>query len=263
MRSLKVTLALGLLAGSLLVGAGARAQEDVELGPIPRPVSLFLLEKPTMTVSFVGSHGPVRVTGTLEGSPEEPLRVRSQQGIPREARWTEVRSLSIVEYPREGMPVGSYQASLVSDVGTSLISATTAVRDYTTQTGAWMAGRLPEGELTLSGRPYGSLSIPLTRVTAVQMEPIRGTVTTFPQGNLQLQVLDGKNVALPLQDVLVIQRDETRGTAVVTLADNQTFTGRLLDVPNVNIPITTPTGPVTIPLQRVAFLERTPPGGRL
>lgn len=263
---------LALAAAALLMpGLGAAAGQagagvpEADLGPIPRPISLFLLEQPTVTVTFQGDYGPVRVTGTLEQAPEEAVRVRSLQGVPREARWTEIRDLSIVQYPREGMPAGTYQVALVSDpVPLTQIAGATMVRDYVSQSGVWGSQRLPEGSLTLAGRPYGRMSVPLSRVTGFQMEPIRGTVTEFPRGELRMEVLTGSPITIPLQDVQSLQRDQSRGVATVTLADGQSYTGRVVELPNASIPVTVASGEqVSVPIQRVSYLERTPPGGRL
>lgn len=265
MRRMKSLWVLGgLLAASLAAALPLRAQEDTDLGPVPSLVSLYLLERPTVSVSFQGAHGPVRVLGTLDRAPEELPHLRSLYGVPRETRWTEIRNLSIVEYPREGMPAGTYQVALVSDpIPAGQVAAITATRDYTTQTGAWSAARLPEGELTLSGAPYGTLAIPLSRVTSMQMEPIRGNVTQFPQGQVRVEVVEGRTINVPLQDLLTLQRDQARGTVAVTLVDGQVFTGRLVELPDVNVSLTTQNGMVTVPLSRVSYLERTAPGGRL
>lgn len=262
------TFKLALAAGALLaagLGVPAVRAQDTDLGPIARPVTLFLLEQPTVTITFQGDYGRVRATGTLEQAPDEPLRVRSLQGVPREVRWTEVRDLAIVQFPREGMPAGTYQVALVSDpIPLTQVASTGATTDYSSQTGAWGSQRLPEGSLTLSGRPFGRMTIPLSRVTGFQMEPIRGTVEMFPQGEVRMEVLTGSPITVPLQDVQSLQRDQSRDSVTVTLADGQSYTGKLLQLPNVTIPVTTTSGEkVSVPLQRVSYLERTPPGGRL
>jgi hypothetical protein len=268
MLGLALAASLGLLGGQS-ARAQAQAQPpapEEDLGPIPRPITLFLLDKPTVTVSFQGDYGPVRATGVLDKAPEETLRVRSIQGLPREARWTEIRDLSVVQFPREGMPAGTFQVSLVSDpVSVTQISAGGAgIRDYSTDAGGWGAARLPDGNLTLTGKPYGSLTIPLSRVSSFQMEPIRGTVAQFPNGDVKLEPLAGSPITVPLQEIQTLQRDQSRDAVTLTLADGQSYTGKLVQLPEVSIAVTTPAGPVvTVPLSRVSYLERTPPGGRL
>ena len=257
-------LAATALVTALMAGTAVGAQDDGELGPVPQPVSVFLLDKPTVSVNFNGAYGLVRVTGALERAPDEVLRLRTVMGAARDARWTEVRGLNLVDYPREGLPAGTYQAAMVSDPpAITQIQGAGIGRDYTAQSGAWRVTRLPEGELTLSGAPYGSITIPVSRVTSFQIEPIRGNVTQFPQGQVRVEVLEGKTVSLPLPEILTLQRDQSRGTVQLTLADGQVFTGKLVELPNVNIPVTTTGGPVSVPLSRVSYLERTPPGGRL
>ena len=49
----------------------------------------------------------------------------------------------------------------------------------------------------------------------------------------------------------------------VTLMDDQSFTGKLVELPKVPIPVTVEERTVTVPLERIALLERTTPGGRL
>jgi hypothetical protein len=267
MLGLVLAASLGLLGGQS-ARAQAQAQppaQDEDLGPIARPISLFLLDKPTVTVSFQGDYGPVRATGVMDKAPEEPLRVRSIQGLPREARWTEIRDLSVVQFPREGMPAGSFQVSLVSDpVSVTQVSTASGARDYSTESGGWGAARLPDGNLTLTGKPYGTLTIPLSRISSFQMEPIRGTFLKFPSGDLKLEPLTGSPITVPLQDVQTLQRDQARDAVTVTLADGQSYTGKLVSLPEVSIVVTTPAGQmVSVPLSRVSYLERTPPGGRL
>lgn len=267
-------LGMVLAAGFGLLGvrsahAQAQAQPPVQgeedLGPIPRPISLYLLDKPTVTVSFQGDYGPVRATGVLDKSPDDPVRIRNIQGLPREARWTEIRDFSVVQFPREGMPSGTFQVSLVSDpVSVTQASTGGGVRDYSGETGSWGAARLPDGNLTLTGKPYGTLTIPLSRVSSFQMEPIRGTVAQFPTGEVKLEPLTGSQITVPLLDVQNLQRDQARDAVSVTLADGQSYTGKLVQLPNVSIAVTTSTGQmVNVPLSRVSYLERTPPGGRL
>jgi hypothetical protein len=201
----------------------------------------------------------------IDNAPNDPLRIRNIQGLPREARWTEIRDLSVVQFPREGMPSGTFQVSLVSDpVSVTQNSAGSGVRDYGGETGSWGAARLPDGNLTLTGKPYGTLTIPLSRVSSFQMEPIRGTVAQFPNGDVKLEPLTGSQITVPLQDVQTLQRDQTRDAVTVTLADGQSYTGKLVQLPSVSIAVTTPAGQmVSVPLSRVSYLERTPPGGRL
>ena len=96
-------LAVGA-AGVLALAPGGRAGAQVEMEPLPTPVTVFLSEQPVVTVTLEGNHGPVRVTGSLDQQPEGTLHVTDLGGRPREVRWNEVVSLTRTEYPQEGLP---------------------------------------------------------------------------------------------------------------------------------------------------------------
>jgi len=256
--------ATGLLA-LLALGSlpPARAQE-VDLGPLPRPVVIYLRERSLVTAQLVGDYGPVRVTGTLQTGPNAKLSLTDAVGRVRQAGWDEVRAMTRVEFPSEGFPVGSYRISLISDPAnpTSNTGATYSATVLTPVVGGWRLLTLPEGSLALQGEPYGSFQFPLTRVTSLAMEPIRGNSTELPQGNIRLEVLNGAVMSLPLQNLQWFQRDTTRGTITLTLNDDQTFTGKLVELPRVTVALENERGKQSVPLDRIAQLERTAPGSR-
>ena len=269
-----VLLALGLAVTVLPTGAQEQAQPDPalpEVGEVlepldqlARPVTILRLEKPVVTALLRGDHGDVRVTGSLEGTPQGSLRLTDPAGRVREVAWSEVRSLYEVDRPVEGFPAGSFVVMLISDPREAGVAqspgGTYTSQALGTNSGGWRLMRLPAGNVTLRGEPYGTLTVPLARVFSLQREPLRGNVRQFPAGNIRLEVLDGKTVSLPLPDVQRLQRDPQRGTATVRLMDEQTFSGRLVELPRVSISVTTERGDeVSVPLQEVAQLERVIP----
>lgn len=250
---------LGMLAGLPLA---AHAQDE-DLAPPPRPLSLIVNEKPSVTVSLDGDSGPVRVTGTLTGASTETLHLQDPNGKPRDASWNEIRTLSRVEYPSEGMPVGSFRVTLVTD---AVQESQVAGVDYgagSFDPGApgWRLLQIPEGKITLSGAPYGTLTVPAGRISSWQDNPVRGTLAELPAGNVRVEVLSGSVVSLPLPQVQFMQRDLHRGTVNVTLADGQTFSGKLVELPNISITMGEMNNRVTVPLSNVVVLERPVPAG--
>lgn len=257
-------LSIAALAASLALPARGQQPEvpDITLEPLPRPATVLLADRPTVTVTLNGDYGPVRVTGSMAQAPKDTLRLTGVSGQVREVSWNEVRSLSVVAYPREGFPQGSFQIGLITDpVPVSQVQGAGLVANYG-DVSQWRGQRLPEGTLTLQGQPYGSLALPLSRISAVQMEPIRGNVADLPDGTIKLQIFDGTTVNLPLKSVQSYQRNAARGTAIITLEDDQTFSGKIVDLPKVEIRFAGENPPPAIPLDRIAVLERTPPGGR-
>src|SRR5881275_2062922 len=72
------------------------ANPDLELAP-PRPaISLLLINEPTVTVTFNGDYGPMRITGALVEAPSQPLRVVSSGYGTRLVNWNEIFSLNVV-----------------------------------------------------------------------------------------------------------------------------------------------------------------------
>jgi len=135
-------------------------------------------------------------------------------------------------------------------------------RIYDSTQGTWRALELPVGQLTLRGQPYGTLAFPTARLTAFLLEPLRGNLGELPAGNIRLEVLGGAVVNIPLTQVQLYQRDVARGTLRVTLMDEQMFSGKVLELPKVSLSVDTGREKQSIPLDRVAQMERTPPGGR-
>ncbi len=261
-RVLLVLGTAGLLGGA---GAGSAQNDVVDLGPLPQPVTVLVAQEPLVTAFVRGDYGEVRMTGVLADAPKAALRLVDPSGRTREAGWAEVRSLGLVSFAAEGLPVGSYQVLLVSDPpGSPQLPGAGGYgsRVLSTGTGGWRLSRVPEGSLTLRGEPYGTLTIPLDRLAGLQMEPIRGNVAELPKGSIRLEVFAGKSVSLPLTEVRLLQRDASAGTATVVLRDDQTFTGKLQELPKVNLVVETERGKQTVAMDRVAQFERGTPASR-
>jgi len=223
-------------------------------------VAILVADRPNVTVDLTGDFGPVRVTGTLEAAPPERLDFGSGT-----AAWNEVQSLATVQQPTEGYPAGSYRLALVTDDAALLQTQSTGSVSglFNTQaTGSRRVLKLPEGSLTVSGKPYGKLTIPASRIVQFRQEPVRGDVKDLPAGNLRLELFPGAAVTIPLQQVQLLRRNVAAGTASVTLADEQTFSGKLLELPKVSVTFTGEDAPAAIALERVVVLERRTGGGR-
>src|SRR5436305_5204656 len=158
------------------------ATPDVELAP-PRPaISLLLISEPTVTVTYNGDFGPMRVTGALVEAPAQPLRVTALGYGTRLVNWNEIFNLSLVRVPTAELPVGSFTVTLSSEEGT--LPRTTVVASVYTPapTTAFVppapshAVELPRGDLVLEGEPYRAMRIPTDRVIDMRMEPVRGSL---------------------------------------------------------------------------------------
>jgi len=252
---------LGLVLAGGLVPVGSSAQDkELDLGPPARPVVILLADQPVVTVDLAGDYGPVRVTGTLEATPKSALDVGS-----REVAWSEIRSFARVTQPSEGFPAGSFRVALVTDDVPATQSGGTGYVTGLLNTeaqGAWRALRLPEGSLTLRGKPYGTLNIPTSRINQMRLEPVRGDVQTMPPGNIRVELFPGNVVSVPLPDVQYLQRDLRKGTISVILADDQTFSGKLLELPKVSIQFVGEMPVAPVPLERIVVFERRTPSNR-
>lgn len=267
----------GLLIGTLLGAvvwmgpAGAQnanqnpAAEDALLPP-PRPVAIYLADTPVVTAVFNGEFGATRVTGTLESAPSEPLHLTDVTGHSRDVAWSDVRDLALVRSASEGLPLGSFTVNLLTDPQTPATGP-----DYTGgylspalsspgvgQVG-WRLLSLPEGQVTLRGQNYGQITIPVSSLVSLDQQPLRGSVVQLPAGMVRVEVLARKTVDIPLPDVVSLRRDLKAGTVSVTLADGQLFTGKLIQLPDVNIPLEGGRDRRPVPLSRVLDLEFTAP----
>jgi hypothetical protein len=257
LRSLtRVGLCALALAGVLQLAA--RAQE-LDLPPPPTPVAILVADKPVVTVDLRGDHGPVRVTGTLEAAPEAPVDYGSAT-----TAWRDIHALVTVVQPAEGFPAGSFRLALVSDGyplaqpgGANIVSSL-----YSTPGGGRRVLRLPEGNMTLSGKPFGRLTFPLSRLIQYRQEPIRGDVEKLPDAGVKVELFSGVSVTIPLTEVQVLRRNLASGTISLTLSDEQTFTGKLLELPKVSIAFTGGM-PAALPLERIVVLERRTGARRL
>jgi hypothetical protein len=219
------------------------------------------------------------VTGSLDEAPKEPLRLTDTAGRAREVSWDEIRTMTNTDYPTEGFPAGSFQVALITDATSGTTPGGIAYRPGITTgsttsvvgaaQGAWRMLKAPEGTLKLSGSPFGTLSVPTSRIAAFEVVPIIGDVAELPQATIKLEVLQGSTVSVPFSEVRLLQRNTVRGTARVTLMDEQTFTGKVVELPKVSLSIT-PTDIVdaegktpparTISLEDVVQFERATGG---
>lgn len=246
----------------VLAGAvhGASVAQELELEPPSRPAAVLVADRPTVTVDLNGDHGPVRVTGSLESAPAARLDFGSGT-----AGWSEVQALISVFQPAEGFPAGSYRLGLVTDDAALLQTQSSGAVSglYSAQAvGTRRVLRLPEGNITVSGEPYGKLTFPVSRIVQFRQEPIRGGVKELPAGNVRLELFAGAAVTVPLSQVQLLRRNLQANTATVTLADDQSFSGKLLELPKVNVTFTGDDAPAPIPLSRVVVLDRRIGGGR-
>lgn len=267
-RSAVGAAAAALLAASVLGGPAVRAQDpppSTDLGPPPRPVSVYLANRPTVTVDFGGDFGPVRLTGKLDRAPQGTLRLMDATGRTRLADWSEVRSLVEVRTATEGLPLGTFTVFLLSDANTGAGAGPTGVYTATNLSspvvtrGGWRLSRLPEGEMTIQAGTLGSVTLPVSRITAFVQDPVRGSILQMPRGTVKVEVLAGKTLNVPLVDVELLRRDLKAGTISLTLADGQTVTGKLVELPKVNLAFET-MQPPPIPLDQIVQLEVAVPG---
>lgn len=277
-----------LLAAALAVGAQAGAQEltpiGVELGPPPRPIAIYVADRPTVTVTLQGDYGPVRVTGTLEEAPRAALRLSDAAGRPREAQWSEVRSLAVVRSASEGLPIGSFAVTLIGDGSAAVAgSAAPVASGYLSPAfgagagqGGWRLLSLPEGRVTVRGATIGRLSFEAARLMDLTMEPVVGTIVQLPRGTLRVEVLAGTVVSLQLEEVQSLRRDLPQQTISVTLADGQHFSGKLVELPRVSVAVQASSAqnlagglmlgvspvapPPPVPLERIVQLDVRVPG---
>lgn len=267
-RSAVGAAAAALLAIGVWGAPAARAQDPnlgTDLGPPPRPVSVYLANRPTITVDFGGDYGPVRLTGRLDRAPQGTLRLTDATGRTRLADWSEVRSLVEVRTATEGLPLGTFSVFLVSDGGgaTAGVSATggytSALASPVITRGGWRLSRLPEGELTVQAGALGSVNVPVSRISAFVQDPVRGSILKMPSGTVRVEVLAGRTLNVPLVDVELLRRDLKAGTISLTLADGQTVTGKLLEMPKVDLTFEG-NQPPAIPIEQIVQLEVAVPG---
>jgi hypothetical protein len=247
-----------------LAAAPARAQDEQE-APLERPILIYPLKDARVTVSAQGEFGPLRISGTLAEVPKDAVRVADSAGRTREVAWTEVRTLQQAPYPAEGIPAGSFLVTLTSD---PIEATATTGGFYSTGTGggnaaaAWRMSRLPEGQLKLSGKPFGELTVPVGRILSFTIDPIRGNTTEMPAGAVRLEILPGVVIAAPLADVRSFRRDVGRGTVAVAMEDDQSFVGKLVELPNVSLSLKGAGATSMVPLAGIAQFDRAVPGAR-
>jgi len=272
-----LTAALLLATAAVLAGAerpaAAQQLEPVEtpFAPPPPIVSVLRSLRPTVMVAFRGEYGPIRASGTLTQAPDAGLVVLDARGQERQIAWSELRELSVVRTPREGMRVGSFSISLASDEGA--LPRTTRALSLDPGAGGgggayaagaaisrfarpWRAQELPPGEVVLEGQPYGRMAIPIQQVEEWTAQPLRGSVTTMPEGQIQIEVANRVMVSVPLPSLETMRRDPMREFISVTLSDGQMFSGMLRALPDVQLPIAvTAAETVQVPLAEVVQLD--------
>lgn len=260
---------------ALAAPPAARAQVE-DLGPPPRPILIYLAEKPSVTAVFAGDFGPVRVTGVLEETPKTTVRLTDASGRSRQAQWSEIRDLALVQSAAEGLPLGSFTVHLSQDPpapnsGSDLTGtySGTVAGGYLSpafstpgfgQTG-WRLLKMPSDQLTLRGDAYGRLAIPTDRLSVYYQEAVRGTIAQLPAGSIRIQVLQGKEVSLPLPEVQSFRRDIPGGTITLALLDGQIFSGKLIELPKVSLKLESAPKAAPIPLSGIVEFEVTVPTG--
>ncbi|MBM3459882.1 MAG: hypothetical protein FJX77_15280 [Armatimonadetes bacterium] len=273
------------------LGSSQAAQEppppttDPGLAAAPQPVTVLVSDRPLVTVDWDGDQGPIKLLGTLEQGPEGMLSLSDGIGRRRQVRWTEIEALAPVTEPSAGLPLGAYSVGIVSEPGQGF-EKTIRIGGYSSSSGGsganaslasargpasdtvegWRLMRLPAGgSITVTGEPYGSVTIPLDRVRSYQMAPIRGGVQSLPPGDIRLELVPGASVSIPLPRVVFLRRDRPRGTIFLVLEDGQQFNGREVEFPRITLELLSEVDekapPTRVELARVVQLNRTPPGG--
>jgi hypothetical protein len=242
-----------------------------------QPISILLIDRPTVTLQVAGDHGPLRLTGTLEQAPASLGRVVDATGESHAAVWSDISSFTRVLEPVEGLPAGSFSVGLISDAGRAFqIRAGGAGGGVGASGGAYGGGgltgsgdsaqgwrllRMPSGTVSLSGPPFVRIDVPLGKVAAYQRVPLVGEVTGLPRGVIEVEVLGGRTLSLPLENTVLFRRDLGRGMISVSQLDGQSFVGKLVRLPGVSIEVSNDAGKQTVALSRVLQMNRTPPGG--
>jgi hypothetical protein len=271
MRFNTVGVAAGLLA--LAAAAPLFAQqppvpEVPELAPPPRPLTVLVAQQPEVTVTFVGEYGVSTVVGTVESAPSVNVRLTDSAGQARDVPFTQLYSFSTVRAPLEGLPAGSLTATLLSDPGILQRLSGAGYSGDAQSSNILRLNRLPEGNLVLSGQPYGRLTIPLGRVTDYGQLAISGLTGEMPAGNIRLELFPGNAMQVPLRSVEGMYRDLKNGTVVLDLSTGQPgvtqrLTGKLLELPQVTLRIGEAPDQRSVPLDRVVALQRPAVGRRL
>jgi hypothetical protein len=227
-------------------------------------ISLLPLCNPTVTVEYDGDYGLMRVIGVLMEAPESPLRVLGPGDLTRQASFFDLALLRRVRFPTAELPIGAYSVILSSDEAALPSSATPGTSsNYNplapTTAGAVITlparlGQLPAGAITVTGEPYGVLRVPTRRISELRMEPVSGTLAQAPTGSFSLEIQQGDDEVRGEADLPRIvtipflnqagrfqierwRRDVARRLLQVVLADGQVFTGRLVDLPDVDLQV--------------------------
>jgi hypothetical protein len=258
-------VALAPFAALGLASSRSAAAQDEQEAPLERPIVIYPLKDARVTALVQGEFGPLRLSGTLTEAPKDPVRVADSAGRTREVAWTEVRTLQQAPYPAEGIPAGSFLVTLTSDP-VEAVASTGGF--YSTGTGGgntsavWRMSRLPEGQLKLSGKPFGELTLPVGRLLSFNIDPIRGNTTEMPAGSVRLEILPGVVIAAPLADMRAFRRDVARGTVAVVMEDDQSLVGKLVELPNAAIALKGAGATTSLPLAGIAQFDRAVPGAR-
>ncbi|HEU4754217.1 MAG TPA: hypothetical protein VFU47_13995 [Armatimonadota bacterium] len=266
----------GAFAATLILGGVALAPQVLaqepqplpEIEPPPRPITVWVAERPTVTLTFQGESGISTLVGTLESAPQEKVRITDSNGLIREVPFTDISGFSLVRQPFEGLPAGTYTVGLFSRLASSLLTGTPNTgADYSglsdpQQENVLRANRLPAGDIVLSGQPYGRIAVPLSRVLDMTTTPITARLAELPAGTVRVEVLPGKTVDVPLRAVEGLYRDLQNGTVTLQLnselAENvgQTISGKLLELPQVTLELGEAPNRQSVALSRVVALQR-------
>jgi hypothetical protein len=84
----------------------------------------------------------------------------------------------------------------------------------------------------------------------------------MPAGAVRIEILPGVVIAAPLADVRSFRRDVAKGTVAVVLEDDQSFVGKLIELPNVSLALKGAGATTSVPLAGIAQFDRAVPGAR-
>lgn len=256
-RLLVATTFLTAATGLLPCGAQEVQPAQNTFPPPPRPVRVYLETSPTVLLLFDGDRGRTQLAGRLISPPDEPLILADRSGERMNVKWSEVAALERVLTASEAAPYGSYRVRLVRNMQPE--------GNYEAGVGLPDQGRrllqAPPGPLVLESDLFGKMTIPASRIRGLTRLPIGETVESLPDVAIKVELFPGQTISVPLDAVTYYRRDRRDDSVYILLRDQQVVTGRLLDLPQISIPLDSTRMPRSVDLRDVAVLEiRQPPG---